>query len=162
VSKYYLRDFTVNWTTGVLTWNSALLENDNVSIQYDYGSGDKIYPDFPRDDLTLTSFPRVGIGLTSITTEPLGLGGTNHISDMLITIMVYVPVNKDSAVAGGFGGLADLEETHRLIRNAIRNSAKTFYTFNWITPSGVSPLLQGQNNKLLGQSSDFRIRFTVE
>src|SRR3990167_9276630 len=87
-TKYYLRDYTLNFTTGVITWNTALIQNDVVLVTYDYGSGDKIYPDFPRDDLRLTSFPRIGIELTSVTTEPLGLGGNNHLSDLLITIII--------------------------------------------------------------------------
>lgn len=162
VNKYYLRDYTMNWNTGVLTWNSALTNGQVVATQYDYGSGDKIYPDYPRDDITLTSYPRIAIELTSVSTQPLGLGGTNHISDFLITIYVWVSVNKDTNIAGGFGGLSDLNTTMYNIRNKIRSNAKSFYTFNWITPNGTSPTIKGTNSKILQQSQDFRIRFKVE
>lgn len=162
VTKYFLRDYTMNWTTGVLTWNTPLIENDAVVYEIDYGSGEKIYPDLPRDDLTLASYPRIGIQLTSASTEPLGLGGGSHISDFLFSIFVLVPANKDTNIAGEFGGLADLEETHRLVRDAIRSFSKQFYTFPWIYPSGIGPLFQGHNNKVLQQSQDFRIRFKVE
>lgn len=161
-AKYYLRDFTMNWNTGVLTWNTPLTNGQVVIYSVDWGSSDKIFPDLPRDDLTLTSFPRIGIELTSINTEPLGLGGSTHMSDLLFTIMVFVSVNKDTNVAGGFGGLKDLEATIKAIRNVIRNNAKSFYTFSWITPQNISPLLKGKNGKILMQNSDFRIRFKVE
>ena len=99
----------MNWNTGVLTWNSALVENDSVAYTVDYGDSDKIFPDLPRDDLfKLTSFPRIGIELISISTKPLGLGGESHISDILFTIAVWVSANKDSSVSSGIWGLKDL------------------------------------------------------
>ena len=162
VSKFFLRDYTVNFVTGTLTWNSSLFEGDVVAITYDYGSSDKIYPDMPRDDLSLTSFPRVGIELTSLSTEPFGLGGANHISDIVITIIVWASVNKDSSIAGGFGGLTDLENTMTSIRDVIRNAAKTFYTFPWIYPKGTNPITRSTNNKVMQHSQDFMIRFRTE
>lgn len=162
VAKYFLRDYTMNWNTGTLTWNTPLVNGDDVVYQIDWGTGDKIYPDLPRDDLTHTSFPRIGIELTSISTEPFSLGGSDHISDLLITVYVWVSANKDSNVAGGFGGLNDLSDTMTSIRDEIRGFAKQFYTFPWITPTGTAPLMRGKDNKILQQSQDFRIRFLVE
>lgn len=162
VAKYYLRDYTMNWNTGVLTWNTALIENDAVAYQIDWGSGDNIYPDLPRDDLYFSSFPRIGIEMVSVSTEPFGLGGMNHISDILLSIIVWVPVNKDSNVASSFGGLNDLESTNNLIREAIRSNAKSFYTFSWIYPKGKGPIIKGQNNKVMQISNDYLIRFKVE
>lgn len=162
VNMYFLRDYTMNWNTGVLTWNTPLTVGQAVAYQIDWGAGDKIYPDLPRDDLTLTSYPRVGIELTSISTAPLGLGGTTHISDILITIFVWVPVNRDSGVNSSFGGIEDLEATMTLIRDAIRTNAKNFYSFSWITPSGTAPLFKGMNGKVLQHSADYQIKWRIE
>lgn len=161
-AKYWLRDYTIVWSTGVLTWNTPLVNTDAVVYIIDWGASDKIFPDMPRDDLTLTSFPRIGIELTSASTEPLGLGGANHISDIVITIIAWVSVNKDSAIASGFGGLSDLETTMNLIRAAIRANAKLFYTFSWMTPKGRSPLTRSTNNKVMQMSSDYAIKFLIE
>ena len=159
----YLFDYTANFTTGIITWRTALVQGDVVIINYVYGSGDKIYPDLPRDDISLKgSYPRIGIGTDGPYTEPNGLGGMSHMSDILVTIMVAVPANKDSATNGGMGGLDDLEEIHRLIRDAIRSGAKSFYNFQWITPVGGGPLLKGQNDNILKRSCDYKIRFIVE
>lgn len=159
----YLRDYTANFSTGVITWVVPLVSTDAVSVSYVYGVGDKIYPDFPRDDISLRgSYPRIGIQITSVSTEPIGLGGMAHMSDILVTVMVIVPANKDSSTNGGMGGLADLEEIHRLVRNAVRTGAKSFYNFSWITVESQSPLMKGTNDILLMKSQDFRIKFLVE
>lgn len=162
VAKYYLRDYTVAWSTGIVTLSTGATVGDAVAIQYDYGTGDKIYPDLPRDDLYLTSYPRVGLELTSITTTPLGLGGMVHMSDLLITIFAWMPANIDSAIASGTGGQTALSTLMYNIRNVIRTNAKTYYTFTFITPAGTGPLLKGEEDKLLMQSQDFQIRFVVE
>lgn len=162
VAIKYLRDYTINFETGVLTLLSGATLNDSVSITYDYGASDKIYSDMPRDDLTLQSFPRISIELTSSNTNPLDLGGMSHLSDFLITIYLWVPANKESAIAGGIGGTQDIRYYLGLIRDAIRTNSKSFYSFNYITPFSTSPLIKGTNNKILQMSEDFKIKFVVE
>jgi len=162
VNKYLFRDYTFDGTTGILTWNTALVNTDVVATQYDYGSGDKIYPDRARDDLTLTSYPRIGIDIPTASTVPLGAGGTNFLSDVLITVFVWVPVNKDTNIAGGLGGTDSLESIMTLIRTAIKGNAKGFYNFPWIYPKGRGPIIPGQNNKIMQMSGDFFARFIIE
>ena len=161
-AKYFLRDYTYVDSTGVLTWNTPLVENDSVVFSYDHGSGDKVFPDLPRDDLTLQSFPRVGIELTSMSTQPLGLGGMTHISDLVMTVIVWAPVNQDSNIAGGYGGTTDLNDTITTIRGLFRTYAKSFYTFQFITPVSVGPMIKGQNGKIVQMTADFRIKNIVE
>ena len=162
ISKSYLKDYSVVWKTGIVTLNVGASVGDSVVFVYDYGSPDKIFPDFPRDDLTLTSFPRVAIEWTNMDTQPLGLGGMTHISDILITIYAWVPVNSDPSVAGGYGGVNDLGTLLFNIRDTIRANAKSFNSFRYITPKGVSPIIRDQNNKIIQQSQDFNVRFVVE
>ncbi len=157
---YYLRDYTINWDTGVLTWNTPLIAGQVVVYSIDWGNTDKIFPDFPRDGITFDSFPRVGIDLTSVSTEPRGLGGTVHMSDLLVTITVWVSAEKNNVT--NFGGLVDLESTINLIRSSMRTNAKSFYTFPYIYPKGQSPLIRGKNDKVLQRSGDFFIRFRIE
>lgn len=160
--KNYMRDFTVNWSTNTITLLSALSLSDAVAIQYDYGSSDKIYPDYPRDDLTLNSFPRVAVEWTSTDTQSLGLGGLNHISSVLLTVYAWIPVNKDTAVANGYGGTNDMGTLLYNIRNVLRTNAKSFVNFPYIEPKSISPIIKSENNKLIQQSQDFNIRFIVE
>jgi len=163
VAKYLFRDFTYNGATGVVTLNTGATLSDAVVIQYDWGTGsDKIYPDFPRDDLSLASFPRVGIAITNLSTEPIGLGGMTHISDILITIFCLVPSNKATDVAGGFGATDSLSDLHSTIRSKMRLGAKGFFNFTWIVPMSMNPITKGQNNKIIMQGADYRARFVLE
>ena len=164
VAKTYITDFTFNETTGVLTLTTGATVSDAVAVQYDYSStgSDRIYPDMPRVDLGLTSYPRVGIQITSITTTPLGLGGSAHVSDILLTVYAFVPANKDSAIANSAGGTEYLTDLITSIRTAVRSGAKAFGSFRYITPATVSPVIAGTDNKVLQQSIDFRIPYVIE
>lgn len=161
VPKYFIHDFTINFKTGVITLLSALSGGEAIVLQYDYGT-DRIFPDLIRDNLTLESFPRIGIKTVGMTTEPLGLGGVTNISDILISVYVWMPVNKVSTIAGGLGGNDDLELYMKKSRSTILNNSKSFYSFSFIHPVGSSPIIPGTNNKTIQISQDFRARFVVE
>jgi len=156
----YLKDFTINWQTSVITFLTALTLNDDVLITYDYGT-DKIFPDYPRTDLTLSSFPRIAVELTSGSTEPLGLGGINQITDLLITIFLWVPVNKDST-ANSISGNSDLNNIMSNIRDSLRLNSKNFYSFQYIRPMSLGPIIKGTNDKILQISNDFQVKFLIE
>jgi hypothetical protein len=135
----------------VTTYNSTIVVRDNKQV---FISG--------NSDLTLTSYPRVGIEILSSTTEPFGLGGMTHISDFLISIIVWVSANKDTNIASGYGGLSDLQTCIYSVRNALRTNAKSLYTIPFITPSTTGPLVKGNYNKVLQMNQDFNGRFKVE
>lgn len=160
VSKYLFRDYTVNWSTGIITLNVALTGGESIEVEYDYGGTEKIYPDMPRDDLTLSSYPRIGIELTSRTTNPFGLYGESWLSDFLMTIYVWNPANIDTYTQ--IGGTEDLMDIIETINQGIQDNAKNFYIFPFIYPMGNSPIIRGQNNKLIQCSIDCQIKFVVE
>lgn len=162
VSKYFIKDYSVNWTTNVITLSTGALIGEAVVINYDYGTSDKIFPDMPRDDLTLTSFPRIGISLVNISTNPIGLYGLNHVSDVAISIYCWVPANKDTNIGAGIGGTKDLNDLMTKIRDVIRQNSKSLYNFQYITPIGSARLIAGQNNKIIQMSQDFMIKFLFE
>ena len=56
------------------------------TITYDYGT-EKIYPDFPKTDLTIGSFPRIGTDFLETRTRPAGFGGVNDNTNELTTII---------------------------------------------------------------------------
>jgi hypothetical protein len=163
VNKKYITDYTYVGSTGVVTLVTGATAGWTVVITYDYSTtGDRIYPDMPRNVLSLTSFPRIGIEIVSLTTEPLGLGGANHINDALVSIYVWMPANKDSSVSSGLGGTENLTDAITSIRSRIRSQAKNYQTFKWITPKSTSPIIKGENDKLIQMSADFMIRFMIE
>lgn len=166
VTFSFIRDYALNSTTGVVTLNSALsssFNNTAIVISYDYGSSDKIYPDFPRDQMNLSSYPRVGIDITTGSSEPFDLGVTSDISEFMLTVFAIVPSNQVSGIAGGLGGTSDLDTLIRSIRNAFRGNKKSFYSFPLILPNaGPNPITYGKDNKTMMRSQDFRLPFVVE
>jgi hypothetical protein len=161
VSKYLFADYDFNGANKTLTLNTGATVGWTVTIVYDYIStagSEKIYPDYPREDLGFDKFPRIGLELTSQETNPLGLGGTNWISDIVITVYLWVPTeNKNS-----LGGTEYLNDTLTLIRQTLQTNAKSFKLFQFITPGHTSPIIKGKNDKIMQQSQDYMIRFLVE
>jgi hypothetical protein len=135
-----------------------------VIISYDYGGTakqERVYADMPRADLDLNSFPRVGMNIAHTATNPFGIGGANHITDILISVYVWVPV-KIATSEAGVGGTAYLESVIKLIRDTLRTNAKNFYSFSYIYPMSTSPIIKGQNDYILQMSIDFNIRYVCE
>ena len=79
----YGTDYTVNFLTGVISFTVA--QTGSYTIIYDNGP-DKIYPDFPRDDLTISSFPRIALDILNVSMDALGIGGSQFISDVAFLI----------------------------------------------------------------------------
>ena len=122
-------------TAGTVTFASAPGGGtDNVDIEYDYGT-DKIYPDFPRPDLTISSFPRIGFDVQGIGTASAGVGGSEDISNILIEVIIYDV------------GVKTIEDYGQAVRDAFRTNKKLFYNFKFIAPRSVGPLIVSNNSK---------------
>ena len=145
----YGSGYTINFETGVITFTSA--QTGAYIIVYDQGTTDKIYPDYPRDDLTINSFPRINIDLLSIGSEVLGLGNEN-VSGILFTIIVYAAKQTDIIIY--------IDS----IRKAFIDSHKSFYYLTKIKPSAVGPLIPSENEKsqIMQQNIDFESPFNFE
>ena len=155
------QDYTIG-SDGIITLITPLQGGEAIQLEYDYGTKDKIYPDFPRDDLTLESFPRIGLALTSSSTEVMGIGGLGHITDIIMTIFLFMPVNKNTSTASGIGGVSDLNNYYTAIRNAITSNSKNFKSFTYITPISINPIMPSTNNKIIQISGDYKIMLQIE
>ena len=162
VAKYYFLDYEFDAVAKTLTLYTGATLNDAVAIQYDYGTtgggGDKIYPDFPREDLSLSSFPRIGFQIISIKTDPISLGATSYMSDIVVSFKITVPADKISSV----GGVTYLETLKRSLRTALLTRQTSFKLFKYIKPTFTSPNIPGANNKIISKIEDYMIRFLVE
>jgi hypothetical protein len=162
VSKYYFNDYEFNAVSKTLTLNTGATVSDPVAIQYDYGTtgagGDKIFPDYPRGDLTFKSFPRIAIDIIGIDSRPIGLGATNYMSDLLLSVWLWVPADTQSSV----GGTEYLDTIMDSIRSAIMTRHKSFYTFRYIQVSHTGPVVKDKYDKIIQRTQDFVIRFVVE
>lgn len=160
VSKALITDYSISWSTSKIILVTGAGAGESVVIQYDYGT-DKIHPDFPREDLTISSFPRLGFEITSIRTEPLGLGGANHISDILMTVFLFMPVNRDAAT-NSIGGTEDLHDYMNIIRSYFRTNAKNFVSFKWMTPFTGTSTMRSHNDKVIQLNEDYSLKFIIE
>jgi len=145
----YGEDYTVNFLTGVITFIVA--QTGSYTISYDTGS-DKIYPDFPRDDLTINSFPRIAIDILSAPIEPFGIGGDSFISNVALTIVVY---DKRSD---------DLDSYVQTIKDLYVSNAKNFYYLNFVKPTLIGPTINSQDKKdeIMQKNIDILGMFSVE
>jgi len=146
-------EYSVNYSTAVVTFVDAPdVGVNNVDVQYDYGSTDKIYSDFPRVDLGIDSYPRIAAVITSAKTDELGVGADSNMTDFLITITTY---DKKNTL---------VKDYIKAIRNKILINKKTFYYLKLLTPVAVNPMINepARGDKILQQSLDCRAPFNVE
>tara|TARA_Y100000310_G_scaffold281536_1_gene302078 strand:- start:479 stop:1138 length:660 start_codon:yes stop_codon:yes gene_type:complete len=144
-------DYTVDYSTAIVTFTSAPA-TERIRIQYDYGTGDKIYPDFPRVDISISSYPRIAVSITSMTTSEVGLGAKSNISDMLISVTVYSD------------GMINVDNYIKDIREAFLEAKDDFYYLKFITPITQSPLINepARGDKIYQRTLELRSLFNLE
>lgn len=152
VSKALGTDYTVNYSTGVVTFVVAPGSGtNNVVVSYDCGTSDKIFPDFPRPDISVSSFPRIGVDIISAKTEMAGFGNV-HVTDFLITVAVYDFKSED------------ISNYIKAIRQAMIAARSSFYYIKLLTPNAIGPMIvsPNKNDKILMQTVDFNAGFNYE
>jgi len=116
------------------------------TINYDTGT-DKIYPDFPKDSLSISSYPRIAVDLISTSSTPLGFGNTKiaNITDALFTIVVY---DKNTKV---------VNQHLDTIRTKIQANQNSFFFFNITTPGDSGPMIEGPSTRkdIFHRNTDF-------
>jgi len=151
VSKYVGTDYTVAYgpASTIITFGSN--QTGAYSVSHDHGT-DKIFPDFPRDDLTIDSYPRIAVDLLNVTTEPFGIGGTTFISNVTFTVVVYA--NKSN----------DLDGYLDAIRTAYLAAPKSFYYLKYIKPVLMGPTINSTDKKdeIMQKNIDLTGMFNVE
>ncbi len=143
-------DYTVDYSTGVISFTSA--QTGAFIIDYDQGSTDKIFSDFPKVELKISNYPRLAVGITSSVTEENELGAGSNITNFLISIYVY-----------GIG----TENTNNYIksvREAILNNKNDFYYLRFVTPKNISPMINepARAYKIFTQVLDLEAPLNIE
>ncbi len=146
-------DYTTNYgdgtTNAVVTFTSN--QTGDLIITYDYGS-DKIYPDFPRDDLTITSYPRIAVDILNAPSDAFGIGGDQFISDVAFTIVAYA-LKSD-----------DLDEYIDTIKDLYVTNAKNFFYLPFVKRTLIGPTINSseRHNEIMQKNIDFLGMFNVE
>jgi len=90
--------FVTNYTYDLDVYTVTLLavtSGKAVVVSYDYGSGDKVYPDYPKPDLTISSFPRIGFGVYGFKSEVAGFSNVLK-SNWRFDVRVYATTSKQA------------------------------------------------------------------
>ena len=128
----YGTDYTVNFLTGVISFTTA--QTGTYTISYDNGP-DKIFPDFPRNDLTISSFPRIALDIMNVGMDNFGIGGSQFISNVAFTVVVYDDNTND------------LDGYIQTIKDLYVNNAKNFYYLKFIKPTLIGPTINSADKK---------------
>ncbi len=146
----YGEDYTVNFLTGVITFTVA--QTGAYTIIYDTGNSDRLYPDFPRDDLTINSYPRIAVDILSAPIDAFGIGGDSFISDVAFTIVVYDD-NSD-----------DLDSYIQTIKDLYVANAKNFYYLSFVKPTLIGPTINSpdKRDEIMQKNLDILGMFNVE
>lgn len=143
-------DYTVNYTTGVISFVSA--QTGDYIIDYDQGSTDRIYPDYPQPYLKLNQFPRVAVDIISGTTDEIGIGADVNQTEYLISITCY-DKNQEN-----------VETMIAAVRSNLIDNKKNFFYSPFITPLTTGPLIPSSfgENKVMQRNQDAAVRFIFE
>jgi len=139
----YDTDFLDTTIKTKITFTAA--QTGAYTITYDYGS-DKIFPDFPRADLTIDSFPRIGFDIINMPSTPGGFGNVN-ITEVNISIIVY-GLDTD-----------DIQDWIKTIRTNLITDQLNFYNLFVVRPTLVGPAIKSPTelgrDKVFQQNIDF-------
>ena len=156
VSLKYGRDYNVDFTfddSGIIKTKITFTSPQTgvYTIDYDFGS-DKIWPDYPRDDLKINSYPRIAADVLGIDTKEFGIGGNELISDIMLSVTVFGQ------------GINRINSLLTLIRKRMLENRKTFFYFKFTGQPAVGPLIEDPNKRqeIMRQNIDFTSLFNVE
>ena len=153
IAKSFGIDYTVNYEAATVTFLVAPPSGtDNVDITYDFGTTDKIFPDFPQAYLDVDQYPRIAVEIISGTTSEFALNADENRSEYIVTIVAY---DNDQS---------DIEEMIADVRKAIIDNKKSFFNFTFITPTSMGPLIISPfgEGKIFQRNQDCRVMFVYE
>lgn len=126
-------NYTLDLDAGTITITSGAVGTDSITTSYDAGATDKIFPDYPRPNLTITSFPRCGFDIYSWSSDTGGFGNVN-VTDLDMNISLYEYAD-DTVVASH--GRKRIEQRMDTLRQSIITGQTNFYYLSYIKPRNV-------------------------
>ena len=132
ITLVYGRDYTYNIFAGSagsrqtdITFTSA--QTGAFTITYDFGT-DAIFPDYPRNDLSISAYPRIAIDISSETSTPIGFG--NQQIAVLTSFLIGAVAYSDKT--------RKVREINDSIKTAMMNNQNGFFFFKITLPQDAS------------------------
>jgi len=145
VSSTFGTDYTIDWANAQINFIVAPASGtNNVDIQYDYGTTDRIYPDYPQSNVKISSFPRIAFDIIMGSSEEFELGAGSTRTNYTLSISVY-DLDKDNT-----------EDLIASIRQLYMQNKKTFYYVDFLKLTSLGPLIPSpfSTNKVFQRNQD--------
>lgn len=150
VTLVFGTDYTVNYVSGEISFIAA--QTGAYTIDYDQGSSDRVYPDFPQPYKKIADFPRLGFDIISGTTGEFGIGALVSQSEYIFSVTGY-DADQDN-----------VEVMIAQIRQLLLDNKKDFFYIPFLTVTNMGPLLVTPfgKDKIMQRNQDFMAKFIFE
>lgn len=122
-------------------------------ITYDFGT-DKIFPDYPKNSLSISSYPRIAVDIISDTSEALGFGNQQvaTLTEYLLTTTTYATKTRK------------VRSVSDAIKTAMMTAQNSFFNFKITLPQAGSRIVLSDNTKgeIFQKTRDFISSTNVE
>lgn len=152
----YGTDYLFNYTLGNISSVSVskvLTLDDEVDINFDYGTTDGVYIDWSRPDLTLSSYPRLSFNYVTLDTEVIAVGGVQAFSPRIqFRIMDF--------------GVENTQSKMTVMRALLKDKQQGLYYSNILRIVGGTPCDlvkdEGKGNKIYQMNIDIIDELNIE
>jgi len=156
VSLSYGTDYAFTYSASknisAVVVSKSLTLGAKITISYDYGTGDKIYPDFARPYISISSFPRISFNYINGDTEVIAVDGVQAFSPLMqFTIYDY--------------GVEALHTKMTNLRQFIKNKQQGLYYSNILRIVGGRPyelIREEGKNKIYKMDLDVKNELNIE
>jgi len=153
VDKTFGTDYTVNYNSGTnceITFATA--QTGTGVATYDYGT-DKIWPGYPRNDISLANIPQIAVEFIDLTSVNGGFGNVNR-NEYDISIVAYDFKKED--VRGHI----------KAIRSFLVANMNNFHGLKVVKPRLIGPIVVAEfekfKDRVFKQNIDFNSSFNLE
>jgi len=150
-------DYSVTYPSDTRTGSGIVhltdeVDTGTVEIKYDYShKGDRIYADYPREEIAISKYPRIGFDIISSNTGNLNIGAKNQMTNMVVSIKAFAD-KKD-----------EVDNMMDTMRKKFITNSKKFYNFPLITIQNIYPLrYEDPKGKIVSRTGDFKLWFMEE
>lgn len=129
-AQTYGVDYTIDLVNAQINFTVAPGNGtDNVDVQYDFGTTDKIYDDYPPIHIKLNQMPRVAIDIIAGTSDLNGIGETSIRTNYTISVTMYSDNKRE------------LEGINASVREALNGAGTTLFTLTHIRALAQGPMI---------------------
>lgn len=150
VTKNWGEDYILNYETGVMTFTTT--EDGAYTIDYDTGTTDRIFPDYPQANLRLNQFPRIAVDVISSLSNEFGIGAATTQSTYSLNIICYDKSQEN------------VEIMISSIKSTILDNKKSLFYSAFLTPTDTGPMIVSEfgDKKVFQRNQDAQVRFSFD